>query len=226
MDILNQGEKIIGYKGENLYYPFSENKISYRDIKQYVNKDYMFHYHFNGKRTLISIKSGKSKFLSGNQQENVHDLFPSLANNLLELNTAVGYDDFLVIDGTMMNVNNKNIFIAHDILVCENDYLIGQSALWRYVLLSKLMGEPENFENLTKHKIAIEVLPNLWLAQIFMFDMLRTYQRSQESTQTNKGLILKKSNSQLEVGKQKINNEDCYLELSKAGGLKEESAEV
>jgi hypothetical protein len=104
--------------------------------------------------------------------------------------------------------------VLWDILVWNNQYLVGTSYLKRYRLLSQVCGNPSRYESETGRSIALRVNSCVWLAPVFRNELRR---RFDELTPLHEieGLVLKNPSAKLQWGLREDNNGDWQIRVRK-----------
>ena len=210
------------YSGSLMYPPRPEKSIPPEKISDYENLGYVAQQKFNGTRCLVEmLPSGEIKIWGRNKEPlKSYKLSEGLEACFKEMHAAIsdgGSPQYCVIDGELMNNKTKNlkdVFVAYDILVYKNEYLIGMSMLERYDLLQNIMGNPDEYEDITGHKIAIMCREKLWLAETYVFDLKKQFSRYIELDEVE-GLVLKKPDAPLCYGLNEKNNSDWLIRCRK-----------
>lgn len=124
---------------------------------------------------------------------------------LTQWQECLGNDKTHIIEGVVLSIKFKHVFLATDIFVFNNEHFVGTSYLERYALLSDLMGEPDSHEDSTGEKMAKKFTNNLWLVENFYFNFSNIFKMNHNNTLTN-GLLLRDMQKELVLTSQ--NNHD------------------
>lgn len=213
------GHDFPAYKGKIMYPPRPTTSIPPEKISDYENKGYVAQLKFNGTRTLVEMRPGGEIKLWTRHGEphKAYKLSPGMEADLHELHESVNPDEYLVLDGELMNSKTKGLkdrFIAFDILVCESLHFIGMSMLNRYRVLDEITGEQEEHEEETGRKIAIYIRDHLWLAETFVYDLESNFKRLIDMDEVE-GLVLKNPDAKLERGHSENNNSSWLIRARK-----------
>lgn len=217
------------YKGRIMYPPRPKLSIPPEKIPDYEEKGYVAQLKFNGTRTLIEIKPGGEILLWTRHREphKAYELSEDLRAALAEVyENACKQDKHLVIDGELLNNKTKGLkdkFVAFDLLVIDDHYLVGESMLNRYTILDDILGTQWFWEEDTGRKIAIYCRDNLWLAELFMpaalygglGHNLSDVYSSRIDMDEIEGIVLKNPNATLERGYSENNNENWLVRCRK-----------
>lgn len=117
---------------------------------------------------------------------------------------------FHVFDGGSM----MKKLILWDILVHEGCYLLGTTYAERYERLRAICGHPTRLEQDTRHGLALEVGPDLWLAPCFDQMLPDTFRRFAAHEEIE-GLVLKNPAGRLEPGLRRENNGSWQIRVRK-----------
>lgn len=207
------------YKGRIMYPPRPKLSIPPEKIVDYENKGYVAQLKFNGTRTLVELKPGGEIKLWTRHREphKAYKLSKGMEENLHEMHESMSPDKHLVIDGELMHSKTKGLkdrFIAFDILVCNDDYLIGMPMLERYSILDEMLGQQEYWEEDTGRKIAIYIRDHLWLAETFVHNLSKKFKQFIDMDEIE-GLVLKKPSAPLERGHSENNNSSWLIRCRK-----------
>lgn len=210
----------IFYNGRIMYPPRPKISIPPSKLKHYEDKGYVAQYKYNGTRTLVEIlPGGEIKLWTRHKTEHkAYKLSKTLRDQLAELHIVTSNQQgYLVLDGELMHSKTKGLkdtFIAYDLLVFNDEYLIGAPYMERYALLNQITGDQETFEKKTGKSIAIYIRSNFWLAPIFLFNFAEEFDRHKEMDEIE-GLVLKRPKAPLERGFSQNNNSDWMIRCRK-----------
>ena len=212
------------YSGDIFYPPFSDKAtISPDNLVHYEsNGSYLAHKTFNGTRTIIEFSPDKINLWT--RDKKIHknlNLCKSLMEQLNQWHECLGRESAHVIDGEMLlDKNLKKRFIAFDILVFDNEHLIGSNILERYELLTKLMGPPDDYEKVFGNNLALEFTNYLWLAESYLFNFSNEYKRHEHVSEVQ-GLVLKSLKDKLKHEDKEKNNENLCIHFGPNVGFEE-----
>jgi ATP-dependent DNA ligase len=196
------------YSGDIMYAPSPGKELSSSDILDYEKKGYVGQIKFKGLRSLVEIcPNGEIKLWDAFRNRLYLDLTDGLKSDLLELHGSLKSSTHLVLDGELFldGGKYKDRFIANDVLVCEDNYLVDMPTLERYNLLDAIMGEQEALEIETGLNCSIYVRDHLWQARTFIYGLSNEFSRLSKSNQIE-GMTLKRLDSVLQEGNEKNNN--------------------
>jgi len=207
---VNFGENMeyFQYNGDIMYAPTIDKVASVGDILEYEKKGYIGQIKFKGLRSLLEISpNGEIKLWDAFRNRLYIELSEGLKSDLLELHGSLKSLTHLVLDGEFFldEGKYKDRFIANDVLVCEDNYLVDMPTLERYNVLDSIMGEQGELEIETGLSCSIYVRDHLWQARTFIYGLANEFSRLSKSNQIE-GMILKRLDSVLEEGNTKNNN--------------------
>jgi ATP-dependent DNA ligase len=219
MGMDSQSSDIVPFSGKIMYPPRPSRKIPPEKISDYEGRGWMAQLKFNGTRTLIELKPGEDPVLWTRHKEEhkAYQMTPSMLETLKELHETLDPNTAHVLDGELMHSKTKGIkdvIILFDILVLEGEYLIGTSALERYMFLYDEVFEPQERELKTGRSIALFIRENLWLAETSFMNFESMHNRYIDMDEVE-GLVLKKTNGKLDRGMSKDNNGDWMIRCRK-----------
>lgn len=184
-----------------LYPPRPKGKIHPTNLAAYESTNrWVFQRKFNGTRNLIYVPKDhdpKGIFLLSRHgtPHRQFQLTKSLTEQILSLNLKAGKDYWL--DGELLHNKTtdphyKNRIVLYDVLQ-EGRYLYGLTLMQRLALLADVCRNPTSREN--KHGIALEVTPNLWLAETFATNFLVHYGEFIHIDEIEGGVLKRKESS-------------------------------
>ena len=184
-----------------MYPPRPKSRIRPSELPYYEQKGvWVVQRKFNGTRTLIHVTPSMTveAWRPGNLPHEQWSLSSEVAKQILSLKLIGGKEYWF--DGELLNNKTsspdyKNKIIFFDILQAGR-YLFGNPNLkGRQDLLYEICGAPTNRE--PGQGIALEVTPNIWLAETFTSDFVARY-RDFISLDEIEGLVLKDPQSKLD----------------------------
>jgi len=207
------------YSGNIMYPPRPKVSIPPEKIIDYEKKGYVAQLKFNGTRTLVEMKpGGEIKLWTRNREPHkAYTLSEGMKADLMEFHESSDPDKHVVLDGELMHSKTKglkDVFIAFDILVCEDNYFIDMKMLERFRILDEIMGEQDDREKQTGREIAIYVRDHLWLADTFVYDLAGQFERFKDMDEVE-GLVLKNPDAKLERGHSENNNSSWLIRARK-----------
>jgi hypothetical protein len=111
---------------------------------------------------------------------------------------------FYVFDALLLHSKNtlvKDTICLIDVLVYDNEYLLGSTFAKREELLLKICGHPKRLEVHTGLELALEVTPMLWVAKSYKKDFEILFKKWEkvfkEGQRIVEGLVFKRKDGQL-----------------------------
>lgn len=200
---------------KRLYPPRAETAINPVTLDKY--RGFIAQYKYNDIRTLIFIVNGTGIELTTRKREphKEYRLTSAMTRALLSLN--LDHSKNHVLDGGILRhvlIGKAQPIILWDILVHNDDYLLGTRYQERYELLASICGDPKSPEAITGHQIGLEIAPVLWLAPVFRSNF---YARYEETLRLDflEGVILKNPNGKLERSLRAQNNTSWQIKARK-----------
>jgi ATP-dependent DNA ligase len=180
-------------------------------------RGYIGQFKYDDVRTLIILwPGGEIELLTRHRvPHRLYRLTPAMLTALRRLRLSP--DRCHVLDGGVLRhfaVNGVRPIILWDILVHDNQHLIGTTYATRYALLHDLCGSPVDLEQSTGYEIGIEITPELWLAPSFSGDFQRLFERTY-GNDLLEGLLLKNPRGKLEHGLNEANNTTWQIKVRK-----------
>jgi ATP-dependent DNA ligase len=201
-----------------MYPPRPKRKIPPNKVSDYEKKGYFAQFKFNGTRTLVEFKDGDIKLWTRHKTAHKrYKISKEMKSDLLKIYKTLGIDENHIIDGELMHSKIKglkDIFIAFDLLVYKNEYLLDTRAMERYILLQSILGSPDERESKTGKQIALDVLEHVWLAETFCMSFEERFKHAIELDEIE-GLVLKKVSGKLERGFREENNGSWLIRCRK-----------
>jgi len=201
------------YNGNIFYPPRPETSLSPEKLADYEGK-WLAQRKFNGTRTMIEFAPSGIKLWTRHKEEHkAYKPSPAMAECLAMWHDVMGKDARHIIDGELLHNKTRNIkdvFVAFDVLVFDDQYLVGTKYLERYDHLStELMGGEFEWEEVSGNHLALQFVPGLWLAENFYANFHAEYERHINLDEIE-GLVLKKASAELDYGF-KMNNNGSWL---------------
>lgn len=200
-----------------IYPPRPELNINPATLGRY--RGFIAQYKYNDFRALLYIlPDGSISLLNRYRQLMRYVMSDAMKKAIQAIRVKPGY--FYVFDGGLMIRAGKvrDRLILWDILVHENEYLVGTTYRDRYRLLFQIMGEPNRFERETGHKVALQVNRYVWIAHSFT-DQFEERYRSAIVLDEIEGLVLKNPAGRLEQGIFEHNNGSWMIRVRKPSAL-------
>lgn len=206
-----------------IYPPRPEKTTHYSELDKYDNGTFIAQPKYNGTCCIVFINKYTVRVM------NRHNGVITSDYNNVDFQGL--YDDtecngWLVLCGEFLNKNKKgedgnsfNLkFVIFDILVYDNDYLIGTKLIDRINMLDKMFPETSTlvFENQMKSFAHLNVTryENIFKAPSYVGDFQAFY-KSIVDTDLYEGLVLKRKLSTLSPGFSEKNNSDWQIKCRK-----------
>jgi ATP-dependent DNA ligase len=207
---------IVAYNTQFIMFP-PRASVSIKPEHVGRHKKHIAQYKYNGTRTLIFI-SPDGNINMFNRHQELHKQY-KLSRPMIKSIKALGLaaNKWHVLDGELMHAKTKGIkdrVVLYDILVHASDYLIGSTYMFRYKLLTRLCGSPQELEQDTGNGIALAVKETLWLAPVFSDDLTDRYADHIDLDEIE-GLVLKDPKGKLEFGVTEKNNTGWQIRCRK-----------
>ena len=206
-----------------IYPPRPEMTTHFSELDKYDNGTFLAQPKYNGTCCVVFMNK------AGIRVMNRHNgLITSDYNNVdfEGLYQDSGCEGWLVLCGEFLNKNKKgedgkpfNLkFIIFDILVYDNEYLIGSKLIERIDLLNRLFPETSTlvFENKINSYSHLNVTryENIFKAPSYGADF-KAFYKSIVDTDLYEGLVLKRKESRLSLGFSEKNNSDWQIKCRK-----------
>jgi len=192
-----------------IFPPRPKNPIQSKDLKIWDNNMMIAQPKLNGSNCTIYL-NGKHIYVYNRHGQKMTNFDMDL-KELQSLHRGKGW---MVLNGEYLNKSKKNEigetfnhkFCIFDILVFENNYLVGKTFQERINLIDGLYGNPENYispisENAFRIKSYYSDFENLYNGLVDI-DMVE-------------GLVLKRKSAKLEVGSSENNNIKSQIKVRK-----------
>jgi len=198
-----------------LYPPRATRSVSPNSLERL--KGFVAQYKYDDIRTLILITpGGRVELMTRKRQPHFeYTLTPGMKKSLLHLD--LDGSKYHVLDGGVIrhfSVGKERPIILWDILVHNDQYLVGSTYRDRYALLKSICGSPDLVEQVTGRDIALVISGNLWLAPIFKSGFADRYWHASE-TEWLEGLMLKNPAGKLTRALSEENNGSWQLKARK-----------
>jgi hypothetical protein len=192
-----------------IFPPRPKNPIPPKDLSIWDNSIMMAQPKINGSNCTIYM-NGKDMFVYNRHGQRLTG-FDISKQEVYSLYRGRGW---MVLNGEFTNKGKtgfdnqpfQNKFCIFDILVKDNQYLIGKTFSQRYELLCELYGLPCEY----LHKIN----DNLFLIQSF-YDKFEEHYNKLIKIDMIEGLVLKRKSAKLEVGSTELNNYKSQIKVRK-----------
>lgn len=198
-------------KFKYIFPPRPKNKIHPDFIKDYSNGRYLAQPKLNGSNCLIFTNGEKVHIMNRHNQrmsrfeiENIKNLHVGEKNS------------WIVLNGEYMNKNKKDEnnksfnhkFVIFDILVYNNEYLLGSTFQQRIEILNQIYGEKE-FD-----KYLYKITDNIYRVKSFKENIDEIYS-DLIAIDMYEGLVIKRINGKLKNGRTAMNNHNSQLKVRK-----------
>ena len=193
-----------------IFPPRPKNPIQIKDIGMWDNDMMVAQPKLNGSNCTIYM-NGQNVYVYNRHGQRMSN-FDIDSKEISNLYNGKGW---MVLNGEYLNKSKKNEFgetfnhkfCIFDILVFENNYLVGKTFQERINLLDEFYGKPENYitsisENAFRIKSYYSDFENLYNSLVGI-DMVE-------------GLVLKRKSAKLEVGSTENNNTKSQIKVRKA----------
>jgi len=193
-----------------IFPPRPKNPIQIKDIDMWDNDMMVAQPKLNGSNCTIYM-NGQNVYVYNRHGQRMSN-FDIDSKEISNLYNGKGW---MVLNGEYLNKSKKNEFgetfnhkfCIFDILVFENNYLVGKTFQERINLLDEFYGKPENYitsisENAFRIKSYYSDFENLYNSLVGI-DMVE-------------GLVLKRKSAKLEVGSTENNNTKSQIKVRKA----------
>jgi ATP-dependent DNA ligase len=180
---------------------------------------YLAQYKYDDIRLLIHVDRKGKLGLMTRKREPVKSFSVdrALEKQFARIRTRKGF--LYLFDGGVLRTaygpEARHPLILWDVLVHEDQYLLGTKYADRYDLLYGLCGKPKRFESRTGREVALEIGPDLWLARNFRSMLPERFAIAKETSELE-GLVLKNPNGVLEWGVTEENNGEWQIRVRKA----------
>lgn len=199
------------YKNQYIYPPRPEHKIKPESLIRYDNNTYLGQPKLNGSNCTLYISSGD--FTQRNRHKDTITNFKMNKQEILSLYVGNGE---IVLVGEYMNKSKKDIngdtfnnkFVIFDILVFENQYLVGSTFDERYNLLKSIYNVKDYGEFL------FQITENVFLVKSFTDKFTKRY-NDIVKVDMLEGWVLKRRDAKLERGTREKNNVNTQLKCRK-----------
>jgi len=192
-----------------IFPPRPKNPIQSKDLKIWDNDMMVAQPKLNGSNCTVYM-DGQNVYVYNRHGQRMSN-FDLDKQELQSLYRGKGW---MVLNGEYMNKSKKdrfgeifnNKFCLFDILVFENNYLVGKTFQERINMLNDFYGEP--------NEILHCITPNVFTIKSFYTEFEKLY-NSLVSTDMMEGLVLKRKNAKLEVGTTENNNIKSQIKVRK-----------
>jgi ATP-dependent DNA ligase len=192
-----------------IFPPRPKNPIQSKDLKIWDNDMMVAQPKLNGSNCTVYM-DGQNVYVYNRHGQRMSN-FDLDKQELQSLYRGKGW---MVLNGEYMNKSKKdrfgeifnNKFCLFDILVFENNYLVGKTFQERINMLNDFYGEP--------NEILHCITPNVFRIKSFYTEFEKLY-NSLVSTDMMEGLVLKRKNAKLEVGSTENNNIKSQIKVRK-----------
>jgi len=192
-----------------IFPPRPKNPIQSKDLKIWDNDMMVAQPKLNGSNCTVYM-DGQNVYVYNRHGQRMSN-FDLDKQELQSLYRGKGW---MVLNGEYMNKSKKdrfgeifnNKFCLFDILVFENNYLVGKTFQERINMLNDFYGEP--------NEILHCITPNVFRIKSFYTEFEKLY-NSLVSTDMMEGLVLKRKNAKLEVGTTENNNIKSQIKVRK-----------
>jgi ATP-dependent DNA ligase len=192
-----------------IFPPRPKNPIQSKDLKIWDNDMMVAQPKLNGSNCNIYM-DGTNIYVFNRHGQRMTN-FDLTKEELYKLYRGKGW---MVLNGEYMNKSKKdtygevfnNKFCLFDILVYNNEYLVGKTFEERIILLDYFYGRPENALDL--------ISGNIFRIKSFYSDFENLYD-SLIKTDMVEGLVLKRRNAKLEIGSTENNNIKSQIKVRK-----------
>ena len=180
-------------------------------------RGYIGQFKYNDVRTLIFFfPEGRIELLTRKREPHRgYHMSEGMRRALLGL--GLSRERSHVIDGGILknlSVKGERPIVIWDILVHDDDYLLGTTYEERYGLLRRICGNPSRAERVTGREVGLQVTPQLWLAPVFKSHFEEKFQQARPADYLE-GLMLKDPRGKLERGLLPRNNVGWQLKVRK-----------
>jgi len=192
-----------------IYPPRPKNPIHHSDLKMWEDNSMIAQPKINGSNCSIYL-NGKDMFVYNRHGQRMSG-FDITKDEIYSLYKGNGW---LVLNGEYTNKGKldadgksfSNKFCLFDILVKDNQYLVGQTFKQRFDLIGELYGESKNYLN--------QISNSLYIVGNYCNDFENHYNNLIE-IDLIEGLVLKRKNAKLEVGSTELNNHKSQIKVRK-----------
>jgi ATP-dependent DNA ligase len=192
-----------------IFPPRPKNPIQSKDLKIWDNDMMVAQPKLNGSNCTVYM-DGQNVYVYNRHGQRMSN-FDLDKQELQSLYRGKGW---MVLNGEYMNKSKKdqfgeifnNKFCLFDILVFENNYLVGKTFQERINMLNDFYGEP--------NEVLHCITPNVFRIKSFYTEFEKLY-NSLVSTDMMEGLVLKRKNAKLEVGSTENNNIKSQIKVRK-----------
>ena len=192
-----------------IFPPRPKNPIQSKDLKIWDNDMMVAQPKLNGTNCTVYM-DGQSVYVYNRHGQRMSN-FDLDKQELQSLYRGKGW---MVLNGEYMNKSKKdqfgeifnNKFCLFDILVFENNYLVGKTFQERINMLNDFYGEP--------NEVLHCITPNVFRIKSFYTEFEKLY-NSLVSTDMMEGLVLKRKSAKLEVGSTENNNIKSQIKVRK-----------
>ena len=199
------------YKKQYIYPPRPEHKIKPESLIKYDDNTYLGQPKLNGSNCTLYISS--TDFTQRNRHKGTITNFKMNKQEILSLYIGNGE---IVLVGEYMNKSKKDIngnifnnkFVIFDILVFENNYLVGSTFEERYNLLKSIY----NIKDYDSY--LFQVTENVFLVKSFTDKFTKRY-NDIVKVDMLEGWVLKRRDAKLERGTRQKNNVNSQLKVRK-----------
>lgn len=199
--------------GTYIYPPRPEYKISAESLSKYDTGEYIAEPKFNGSNLEIYLNAS-TIHKTMNRHNKLITNFKLTNNEMLSLHKGKGE---MLLNGEYMNKSqsdeNGKVFnhklVIFDILVLNDEHLVGTTCLERYNMLLDLYPDKKDY-----NEYLYQISENIFLVKSFDKDFLALYQKIVKIDMLE-GWVLKKKNGKLEQGTREKNNVGWQLKARK-----------
>ena len=192
-----------------IFPPRPKNPIQSKDLKIWDNDMMVAQPKLNGTNCTVYM-DGQNVYVYNRHGQRMSN-FDLDKQELQSLYRGKGW---MVLNGEYMNKSKKdqfgeifnNKFCLFDILVFENNYLVGKTFQERINMLNDFYGEP--------NEVLHCITPNVFRIKSFYTEFEKLY-NSLVSTDMMEGLVLKRKSAKLEVGSTENNNIKSQIKVRK-----------
>ena len=192
-----------------IFPPRPKNPIQSKDLKIWDNDMMVAQPKLNGTNCTVYM-DGQNVYVYNRHGQKMSN-FDLDKQELQSLYRGKGW---MVLNGEYMNKSKKdqfgeifnNKFCLFDILVFENNYLVGKTFQERINMLNDFYGEP--------NEVLHCITPNVFRIKSFYTEFEKLY-NSLVSTDMMEGLVLKRKSAKLEVGSTENNNIKSQIKVRK-----------
>lgn len=206
-----------------IYPPRPEKTTHFSELDKYDNGTFLAQPKYNGTCCVVFMTANSIRVMNRH-----NGLITSDYNNVdfKGLYDDSGCKGWLVLAGEFLNKNKKgedgnpfNLkFVIFDILVYENDYLIGTKLVERLNILNNMIPQTSTLVSGSKiisyNHLNVTKYNNIFKAPSYNSNFKELYQ-SIVDTDLYEGLVLKRKDSRLSIGFSEKNNSDWQIKCRK-----------